>query len=244
MKRRDPISLDDVRAAKPELRPTGQEWLESEGGRRVLERILAADRAESARRSAHKRLAARWAGPRLAFAGAVVAIAVAVGIAVAFAGHDGSPEATVAATGTSTQEAARVSNVDAVADVMSLYQMVAPLDMLPEGDRAALAVQAAKLGLVDEKAVLGASASAAMSQGEYAVLLVKAFGGLLSDGPSPTLAVDPAAISSPGAAVRFLQDKGVILPEDGAFSLSKPLTVPVEERLLSRLRDALSSLIE
>ena len=47
MKRRDDISLDEIRAARPQLRPTGDEWVESERGRRVLERVLESDRSAS-----------------------------------------------------------------------------------------------------------------------------------------------------------------------------------------------------
>ena len=62
MSRREDPFLSDVTDAKPPLWPPADEWVDSERGRRVLERVLATDRAAGPRTRALHRRAAWFAG--------------------------------------------------------------------------------------------------------------------------------------------------------------------------------------
>jgi hypothetical protein len=243
MKRRDDISLDDVRASRPLLRPSGEEWVESERGRRVLERVLASDRPAPAtatvRSSARSKRGSWWAGPRLVFVtGAVVVAALAVVFAAVLLARDEGKERRVASTATSATVAQPVSTHEAVAGVLPMYKDLKGFDSAPPQNGSTVLDQAVSLGLVPREAVSGEGASGPMTQGEYAVLLVRAFGGLFLRGPSPH-PVDQGSVIDELGAIDLLRTAGVILPEDGDFAAAEPLTTPVEDRLIGRLQAAL-----
>jgi hypothetical protein len=243
MKRPNDISLDDVRESKPVLRPSGDEWVNSERGQRVLERVLAADRAATARGAAQRRRSGWSAGPRLVFgAAAALVILLAVVVTVVVLAGDGT-NGRVASPGTSAPAAELVTNFDAVAGIMPLYFDTSSFDHVTPEDGPTPVDIAVALDLVSPEEVSGGSASSAMTQGDYALLLVKAFGRLLPHGSSAA-SIDPAATASAQGAISFLQSAGIILPEDGDFKAAEPLTKSVETRLLGRLREEFKSLLD
>jgi hypothetical protein len=239
MKRRDDISLDDVRASRPRLRPSGEEWVESERGRRVLERVLASDRSAMAPSLAQQKRSGWLAGPRLAFAaGAVLIVALAVVLTVVVLAHDDGKESRVASTVTSTPAMQLVSTYEAVTGILPMYKDLNSYDSAPPTNGATVLDQAAAMGLIPRESVSGDAASSPITQGDYAILLVKAFGGDLPLGTPPS-SVDPGAAAGEAAAIDLLRAAGIILPEDGDFAGAEPLTRPVEEKLIARLQEAL-----
>ena len=239
MKKREDISLDDVRASRPRLRPSGEEWVGSERGRRVLERVLAADKSATAGNSVQQRRSGWSAGPRLAFAaGAVLIVALAVVFTVVVLARDEGKDRRVASTATSTPATQQVSTYEAVAGIMPMYKNIKGYDSAPSKDGATELDQAVGMGLIPREAVSGAAASNPMTQGAYAVLLVKAFGGALPLG-SPRQSVGPGAAAGELGAIDLLRAAGIILPGDGDFSAAQLLTKPVEDKLVARLQEAL-----
>lgn len=239
MKRRDDISLDEIRAARPQLRPTGDEWVESERGRRVLQRVIESDRSASPGHSAQQRRSGWGMGPRLAFAaGAAIVVMLAVVLTVLVLFQDEGKERRVASTVTSAPAAQQVSINEAVAGVMPMYKNLKGYDSAPLTNGATLAGQAAGMGLIPREAVSGDAGSGPMTQGEYAMFLVQAFGSFLAP-LSPSPSADPGAVGDELGAIDFLRAAGIILPEDGDFDAAQPLTKPVEDRLVARLQLAL-----
>jgi hypothetical protein len=243
MSRREDTFLDDVRDAKPPVRPSADEWVDSERGRRVLERVLAADRATGARGRAKHSRTAWWAGPRLVFAaGALIVVVLAVALAVVFAGR-GTDQGGVTQSTAPTAE--QVTGAAAVADLMPLYRLKSSSDIAPTGNGTVSQVeQAVALGLVTREAALGAWATSPMTQGDYAVLLVKAFGSILPQGTFPEQQIDARSTPTERQATSALMTSGIILPQDGGFAAGQTLTKEVEDRLLGRVEQAYSRLIK
>ena len=238
MNRQDDIFLDDVRDAKPPVRPSADEWVNGERGRRVLERVLAADRAASARGRAKHRHTAWWAGPRLVFAaGALIAVVVlAVTLALVFANR-GADQGGV--TQTTAPAAEQVTGAAAVADLVPLYALVTHNDLVPTVSGASSQVeQAVALGLVTRKEASSGWGSSPMTQAEYAVLLVKAFASILPQGTFPVRQIDPGATPDERTAIGALMTSGIVLPKDGEFAAGQKLTKGVEDRLLGRVQEA------
>ncbi len=232
MKRRDDIPLDEVRASRPRLRPSGDEWVDSERGRRVLERVLASDGSAKSRSYAQRR--SGWGtGPRLAFAaGAAVIVVLAVVLTVVVLAQDAGREPEVASTSTSTAAAQLVSTYDAVAAIMPMYTNLMGYDSAPLTNGATILDRAASMGLIPREAVSGDAASSPMTQGGYALLLARAFGRMLG---SPALPFDPAATGGEQEAIDYLRAAGIILPGDGDFTASQMLTKSAEDKLIARL---------
>jgi hypothetical protein len=238
--------LDELRAARPAFQPYAEEWASGDCAREVLERVLAVaetaavGRAEpvktrgASRRAGHAG-ARWWTGPRLLIAGGVLAlVVVAVSLAVVFAGGtaDHGPIA-----------AGQVSKLTAVEDLMPLYRLKEgqTFDSLthPTSDSRSSLDQAVGLGLLTQAEVKDGSATKPITQGEYAVLLAKAFGSLLPERTYPTLAIDAGATAGERAAIGALATSGIILQADGPFSVSQTLTKEVESRLLDRIQESL-----
>lgn len=244
MSSKDHISLDDVRAAKPSLRPTAEEWADSERGRQVLERVLAADReARPTVYRAESRRASWGPRPRLAFAGGfVVIVAVAVALAVVFTGNGGTkgvgPVASApGATQTSTQASdgsGQLTTKTILSDLMPLYMEIVYQTADKTSSDTIGVDQAVNFGLISGARATEEALGQSMTNGEYAVLLVKAFRTLLWQSSPPMQAGDADDLPS---AIQTLKKAGVILPKDGEFAPGDLLTKDTEQRLLSRVRD-------
>ena len=234
MSRHEDSFLDDVRDAKPPVWPPADEWANSEHGQRVLERVLAADRAGGARGRAQHRRNAWWAGPRLVFAAAgLMVVVLAVALAFVFAGHGPGQGA---ATQSTVPVSAQVTGAAAVADLMPLYRSKAGTEMVSIDNTVSAQVeQAVALGLVTREQASGGWASSPMTQGEYAVLLVKVFGSILPQGTFPERQIDPHSTPAERQAMGALVTSGIILHVDGEFAAGQRLAKEVEDRLLSRI---------
>ena len=234
MSRQEDTFLDDVRGAKPPVWPPADEWANSEHGQRVLERVLAADRAGGARGRAQHRRTAWWAGPRLVFAaGGLAVVVLAVALAFVFAGHGPGQGA---ATQSTVPVSAQVTGAAAVADLMPLYRSKAGTEMVSIDNTVSAQVeQAVALGLVTREQASGGWASSPMTQGEYAVLLVKVFGSILPQGTFPERQIDPHSTPAERQAMGALVTSGIILHVDGEFAAGQRLAKEVEDRLLSRI---------
>jgi hypothetical protein len=260
MSSKDHMSLDDIKDAKPTFRPTAEEWVDSERGRQVLERVLAADRA--ARPTVYRTQSRRasWATrPRLAFAGGfVVIVAVAVALAVAFSGNGGTkgvgpvastPGSTEASTPTSASDSTltsagsgQVTLEAALADVVPLYLLY----FSQNADRGSentdsLTEQAVEFGLVSD-AQASDAATSPLTNGAYAVLLANAFGRYLPQNGASSESVDPAATPDESKAIGSLMRAGVLLPADGDFVAGQPLSKSLQRLLLGRVRNILVAL--
>jgi hypothetical protein len=171
-------------------------------------------------------------------AGAVLIVALAVVLTVVVLAQDKGRERRVASTATSAPDKQRVSTYEAVAGIMPMYQDLNGYDSAPSEDDATVLDQAVIMGLIAREAASGDAASSPMTQGEFAVLLVKAFGEKLPLG-SPPSSVDPVTVAGELGAIDLLRAAGIILPEDGDFAPAQPLTKSVQDRLLRRLQRAL-----
>ena len=240
MTRREDISLDEVRAAKQHFEPSAEDWVDSERGQRVLEHVLAADRAAAARRTAQRRRSRPQARLRLAFVAAALVLVAAVGSLTAVLVDRGKDitSGTVVST-LSPNVGVQVSQADAVVNVMPLYVIVSRNDWGAGNDDASQLELAVRAGLVTSEEVSGDSGSRVMTQGEYAALLARAFlDVLLAVGPFDTAPGDHQAPVDERAAIEFLRTSGIILSEDPAYDADQPLTKTVEDRLLSRIEEA------
>ncbi len=233
MKRRDDISLDEVQASRPRLRPPGDAWVDTDSGRRVLEHVLASDWSANAPSSVRPLRSGWGTGPRLAFAaGAALIVVLAVVLTVVVLVKDTARGPEVASTTTSAPAAQRVSTNDAIAGILPMYANLMGYDFAPPANGRTLADQAAAMGLIPREAVSGDGASSPMTQGGYALLLARAFGGML--GP-PALPFEPAATSGEQEAIDYLRAAGIIVSQDGDFTASQALTKSVEDKLVARL---------
>ena len=239
MSRQEDPFLNDVTGAKPPLWPPADEWVDSERGRRVLERVLATDRAAGPRTRALHRRAAWFAGSRLAFAaGGLAVVALAVALVLIVAGQVGHPGKVAQSTLPAPKG---VAGGVAVADLMPLYRLSAGHDWAPTGNGVSAQVdQAVALGLVTPEEASGAWASSPLTQGQYAELLVAAFGNALLQGTFPEQPIDPKATSAERQAINALVTSGVIVPQDGEFAAGKALTTDMEDLLLTRIKHALN----
>ena len=238
MSRQDDPFLNDVTDAKPPLWPPADEWVDSDRARLVLERVLAGDEAAGHRTHARHRRAAWFSGPRLVFAiGGLVVVALAVTLALIIAGQ---VDHTGAVTQTTQPAAEQITGAVAVADLMPLYRLVSHNDVAPAGNGASAQLdQAVVLGLVTSEEASGAWASSGLTQGQYAILLVKAFGNALPQGSFPEQPDDPKATSAERQAISALVTSGIVLPQDGVFVAGDALTADMEDLLLIRIKHVL-----
>jgi hypothetical protein len=247
MSRKEDLSLDDIRDAKPPLWPPADQWVDSEQGQRVFARVLDADLAAEPRRRARTRRGGRITAPRLAFAGGlVVVIAVAAVVTILVAGRTlNDTGGQVAATQTTAPADQQVTLEAAVADMLPLYsralQQSADAGSTTSGDLSP-ADQAVTLGMLSPEEVSADAMKARLTDGDYAVVLVKAFGKFLPLDSFPAQSIDPEASPDERTAIDALMTSGVIVPGDGAFQVSLPLTESLEQRLLASVRDIIGNL--
>ncbi len=239
MSRQEDPFLTDIADAKPPLWPPADEWADGERGRRVLERVLAADQAAGRRTSTRYRRAGWFTGPRLVFAvGGLVVVVLAVTLALIVASQMGHPGAVTQTTRPSVEE---VTGATAVADLMPVYRASSHNDFASTGTGVAAQVdQAVALGLVSREEASGTWASSALTQGQYALLLVKAFGDLLPQGSFPAQPVDPKATPAERQAISALVTSGIVSPGDGKFAAGQVLSTEIEDLLLSRIQQTLN----
>jgi hypothetical protein len=238
MSRKEGTFVDAVRSARPTVWPPAEDWVDSDRGERVLQGVLAADRAEMGARGTQRRRARLWAGPRLVLAaGLVVVVVAAVWAAVVVAGHgDEKTPGAVASTQTTATAPQEVTKLDAILDLLPLYRIKVSADATPStAPGGTPSNEAVTLGLATRDDLRGASASKPITQGQYAVLIVRAFGTNLPQGSVPERDVDPQASPDERAAIEALITSGIILPGDGTFLAGRNLSKPTEEWLLGRL---------
>ena len=174
-------------------------------------------------------------------AGGIAVVALAVTLALVLAGQGGRQGAVTQST---VPAAEQVSGATAVADLMPLYRLKSSNDLTPAGnDASAQMEQAVAQGLVTREQASGAWASGPMTQGAYAVLLVKAFASFLPQGGFPEQQMDPLATLAERQAIAALMSSEVILSQDGRFVAGQTLTKDVESRLLGRVRNIFERVI-
>lgn len=253
--------IDDLRAARPALRPSAQDWAKGDGGQRVLEGVLAnaetaapapSARTAGPRGAAGPERAARWAwsgqGYRTALAvtalvllGAALSLGLSLGLGRA--GSDpGSAESTTAESTTAATTAA-VTKLSAVQDVMQLVFTVISWSAESVGSsttvEALLLSTAVDLGLITTSELTAASAAGPLLEGQYAVLLWKAFGHFFPVSAVPTSPVATGLHAQQAEAIQELQRVGVIRESDGPFTPDRPLDSRRERLLLDRMEAAL-----
>ncbi len=249
--------IDDIRAARPTPRPSAEEWVKSERGRRVLGRVLAsvdtpasAPRVRTARGRGPRTRARSWRAPRIVIAAVMLILVVlALSLSLSFAGREADrstvaqdSHTTLANPGTA-ELAGGVTKLSAVEHVMQLvFTRIAwsaePVDS-PTMDQALLLDEAVDQGLITRSEVTSASAAEPILEGQYAVLLWKAFGPSFSETAVPTSPVSETIDPQERAAIQGLQSVGVIRESDGAFVADRPLDSELEQLLLGRMGDAL-----
>jgi hypothetical protein len=238
MSRQDDPFLNDLTDAKPPLWPPADEWVDSERARRVLERVLAADGAAGHRSRAQHGPFAWFTSRRLVFAvGGLVVVALAVTLALIVASQVGRPGAVTQTTLPPTEQ---ITGATAVADLMPVYVLISDKDLMPTGNGVtALLDRAVALGIVTPEEASGAWASSALTQGQYAILLVRAFGNALPQSSFPDQPADPKATPAERQAISALVTSGIVLPQDGTFVAGEALTTDMEDLLLIRIKRAL-----
>jgi hypothetical protein len=156
-----------------------------------------------------------------------------VALAFVFTGQ-GPSEGVV--TQSTAPAVAQVTGAVAIADLLPVYQLKAGNEMVPMGNTVSAQVeQAVALGFVTREQVSGGWAAAPMTQGGYAVLLVRVFGSILPQGTFPERQIDPYSTPAERQAIGGLVASGIILSSDGEFVAGRRLTKEVEDRLLSRV---------
>jgi hypothetical protein len=246
MSRREDTLLDEVRAARPTFEPTAQEWLDGEGGRRVLARLLAAESEAEARRNVRRRRPSWTCGPRLAFAvGAAAVLAVAIALTVVFAGHWASNGGLVATPETPVVVAGQVTKEAAVAGLLPAYRAKVWMtaDRSPTTIGLTPTDEAVMLGLLSAKEASAAGFTAPMTNGAFAVLVADAFASILLPDHAPLPPVDPQASPQERKAIEALMSYGIILAEDGTFIAGQTLTKDVESRLVGRLERIIDKML-
>jgi hypothetical protein len=244
MSRKEDISLDEVRGAKPPLWPPADQWLESERGQAVLDRILAADQDATVQRRARRRRGGWGTVPRVAFAaGMVVVIAIAAVFTILAAQRTLDHRGPVASGGTEVTAEEAVTLEAAVADILPVYAKQIDFTFDQGSDSAESPVQRAlKLGLLTNGQASGEAPSSLITNGDFALLLAKAFGRSLfdTDGLTPG-PVDPQATLEQRTAVESLMGSGIIRETDDMFYVRRPLTRATEQRLLERIAHVINS---
>jgi hypothetical protein len=221
---------DDLRAAKPALRPSADEWVEGDRGQRVLERVLASgettEPASSARTMGVRGRRGRAWRPyhTVAVAAALVLIVLGASVWLVFSGRES----------VAPQPAAGVTKLSAVEHVMQLVFTSISWSAESVGtattDEALLLSAAVERGLITSSEVDAGPAVGRMLEGPYAVLLWKAFGHYF-----PDVNLDAQLAT----AVEGLRGLGVIRESDGAFVPDHPLSSEREQLLLARMQAAL-----
>lgn len=233
--------MEDLRAARPAPLPSAEDWVEGDRGRQVLQRVLASSEAlapASGTRAAKKRgsrgRTRTWKGYWTAIAVAAVLVVVLCGsLALLFTvGRGGRPAV-----------AAGVAELSAVEHITQLILTseawssesgtTSPLS------QAALLSVATDRGLISSTEITAAAASRPVLEGQYVVLLWKAFGHAFPNTTAPTSPVSGSLDPQVAAAVQGLQGVRVIRESDGAFVPDRPLTSEREQLLLDRMEAAL-----
>jgi hypothetical protein len=250
--------IDDIRAARRTPGPSAEEWVESERGRRVLGRVLEsvdtpapAPCARTAEGRGPRTRARSWRASRIAIAAVILVIVViALSISLVFAGREADrptvaqdSHTTLANPGT-VELTGGVSKLSAVEHVMRLLHagtmwLSDSVGGATTVDGASLLDEAVDRGIVTRYELSSGSAAEPFLQGQYAVLLWKAFGPYVSRTTAPTSPLP--GIGDPGerTAIQGLQSAGVIRESDGAFVVDQPLDSKREQLLLDRMEDAL-----
>jgi hypothetical protein len=213
-------------------------------------------------RRSDRRRARWWTAPRVALAAAAcVLVVLGVSLAVFFTGGSADqgpvtqasqPGASNAGTGStpgtssggagSVAGAEEVTKLSAVSDLMPLFRLKTSesFENLNGSSPGTLSEvnEAIARGLLTREEVSDGSAASPMTQGDYVVLLVKAFQTILPDTTFPTISLDAAATAEQRAAIEALAAAGIIVPADGPFTVARPLSKDVEARLLGRIEQA------
>jgi hypothetical protein len=251
--------IDEIRAARPKLEPSAEEWAKGERGQRVLKGVLASAETSASTAKARAPLDRGprwWAGfgtrPRMLIAAAVVVVAVlAVTLSVVLPGRTANTPMVAEGTSTTsagpgtTEPGSLVTKLDAVEHVMQLDY--ARAQWLAQGPSIGTAPEvpawwleyAVAQGLIRESDVSGESAGEPMLWGEYVVLLWRVFGPYLSHETAPTTPIPENVDPAIGAAIQGLQSAGVIQAADGGFVADQPLNGETEQLLLARMEAAL-----
>jgi hypothetical protein len=253
--------LDEIRAARPTAAPSAQDWVTDERGQRVLARVVAAGDARTSAAAVRSTLRRStpwrgrwWTGPHVAIAAAVLVLVVlAVSLPLVFAGR-------VADQGKITEDSHttvlnpgaagagdQVTKLSAVEHLMPLLHLKTGESLESIGNSMSTVTipvmeEAVARGLLTPGEVSRISASP-MTQGEYAVLLSKAFVDSLPQVSPPTLPISPGATSEERLAIEKLQQAGVIRKPDGVFEPGAILTSEQESRLLTRIEETLNARI-
>jgi hypothetical protein len=189
-----------------------------------------------------------WGRPRLVVAGGgIVVVALVVSLAVLLAGRADDKGTVVDGSGTTVTNggaavaAGQVTKLAAIEDLMPLYRLITheSLDTIGSSSGSLPAIDLAlKMGLLTRGELANGSAGRPMSQGEYAVLLARAFGPVLLRSGSPAQRIDPEATAEERAAIESLVTSGVIVSTDGDFDVRQTLTKETEIRLLTRVEES------
>ncbi len=227
----DPV-LRALKAADPAGGPEFDDWVASEAGRRVLERIVART-GEAGPRAEKRPLSSRQF---LVAAGVLAAVVVAV-IGVAF-GLGGQQNGVVQSTTTVVADA--VDRGDALTQLVAYRQAVGGGVELPTdlGDSAAATAQLARmLGIVLPEEEAWAATAGPVRRGEFALWVWRAFSARLP-GPDGANVVDIDAVPDEvRKAVLGVTGAGILeTTSSGAFEPDRSLTAAEAQRALERLR--------
>lgn len=231
--------------------------MKSERGRRVLGRVLAsvdtpasAPCARTAGGRGPRARAGSWRASRIAIAAVILVLVVlALSLSLSFAGREADrptvaqdSNTTLANPGTA-ELAGGVTKLSAVEHVMQLVFTRIAWSTEPVSssttDQALLLDEAVDQGLITRSEVTSGSAAEPILEGQYAVLLWKAFGPSFPETTAPTSPVFGIIDPQERAAIYGLQSAGVIRESDGAFVVDRPLNDERERVLLGRMEDAL-----
>jgi anti-sigma-K factor RskA len=250
--------MGEIKAARPTPCPSATDWVRSDRGRSVFRRVLAGVETRAATASAqtvvgrgpHVRAWSRR-GSRIAIVATILVVAVlALSLSLVFAGREADRptvaqnSSTALAAPDTAEPTGGVTKLSAVENVMRLVHVTTLWFAEPGGspttvELASLLDQAVDLGLITRSEISGGSAAEPLSQGQYAVLLWKAFGPYVSRTTAPTSPVPGAVDPDEKAAIQGLQSAGVIREADGEFVADRPLDGEQEQLLLQRMEDAL-----
>lgn len=243
--------LREIEAAKPEHRPSAEEWAESERGQRVLAQVLAEagpKRAERRKEQLPPKTRS-WVRRRAVPVAALLAVVlVALSLTLLLADR-GAKEETVTGETTSTPAhagsllpAGQVTKLRAVEHLMPVLLVVFGGDRAGTTDATALLNMAVERGLITRAEIADGADALPLTQGEYARLLWQAFARFLPEDAGPAGPVDPAASPPEQSALEGLGRAGVIRPLDPPFMVSEPLLPDTEALLLDRVRRAIQGL--
>jgi hypothetical protein len=252
------ILMKEIKAARPIHRPSAEDWVGSERGRRVLRHVLAG--AETRASTANvftavcngpRERARLGRGSRMGIVASIlVSVILALSLVLVFAGREAErptvaqdAATTLAGPGT-VASTGGVTKLSAVEHVMQLARMMTLWFTESGGspttvESASLLDQAVNLGLIARSEISSGSAAAPLSQGQYAVLLWRAFGPYVSWTTAPTSPVPGTVDPDEKAAIHGLQSAGIIRETDGEFVADRPLDGEQERLLLDRMEYAL-----